>query len=294
MPETPTLAPKPRDYAACEAALARTWNEIARFHPADAAKAFVAAHWSRYAHVLASLPPLAEGSPVLEVGASIVASALKRVYGLDVSVAYHELEPEWEARFRAEGIAGTPVELLRDELPYAPGSFALILCDEVLEHFPLDPAFFVSRLIRLLRPGGQLILSTPNFATWEHRMALLRGRNPQDPMDARFVYYAHHREPVMAECEDLVRRCGGTVLERKWTDYAPPVPAARRAWDMLRYLRRMEFHRIAHAAWPSMRSYLFLRVGRGEEVTDPLPPPPLAASGEFLAPGAGRRRPLSP
>jgi SAM-dependent methyltransferase len=277
----PSAPPQPRGYAACEAALSRTFAEISHLHATPAARAFIASHWSRYAHILASLPALEPGAPVLEVGASITASVLKRL-GLDVHVAYHELETEWAARFAAEGIRGAPLELLRDELPYAPGGFALILFDEVMEHFPVDPAFFVARLIRLLRPGGQLLLSVPNFATWEHRMALLKGGNPQDPMDAKFIYYAHHREPVMEECEALARRCGGKVLEKRWTDYAPPVSGPRAAWNLLRYLRHLEFHKIAHALWPSMRSYLFLRIGRDEgAVTGPLPPPPLAGSREF-------------
>lgn len=277
----------PRDFASADAALRRTFAGISHLHATPAAQAFIAAHWNRYCHILGALPRLEPGAPVLEVGASIVASALK-AQGADVHVAFHELETEWAARFAAEGIKGTPVELLRDELPYAPGTFAVILFDEVMEHFPLAPDFFVARLIRLLRPGGQLILSVPNFATWEKRFALLRGRNPQDPMDARFVYYAHHREPVMAECEDLARRCGGIVKERYWTDYAAPASGGRTAWNLLRYLRHLEFHKIAHVLLPSMRSYLFLRIERDPAAPEgPLPPPPLAGSPEF-APRAGR------
>ena len=287
MPEIPVTserpaAAQPRDFASAEALLQRTFSGISHLHATPAARAFIAAHWNRYVRILSKLPPLEPGAPVLEVGASIVASALKTGLGADMHVAFHELETEWAARFAAEGIKGSPVELLRDELPYAPGTFAVILFDEVMEHFPLAPDFFVARLIRLLRPGGQLILSVPNFATWEKRFALLRGRNPQDHMDPRFVYYAHHREPVMAECEDLARRCGGIVREREWTDYGPQASAARTAWNLLRYLRHLEFHKIAHVLFPAMRSYLFLRIERdpaGREMT--LPPPPLAGSPEF-------------
>lgn len=287
MPEIRTVsalsaASMPRDFASAEALLQRTFNGISHLHATPAARAFIAAHWNRYVNILAKLPAFEPGAPVLEVGASIVASAMKTGLGADMHVAYHEMETEWADRFAAEGIKGSPVELLRDELPYASGTFAFILFDEVMEHFPLAPDFFVARLIRLLRPGGQLILSVPNFATWEKRLALLRGRNPQDQMDQRFVYYAHHREPVMAECEELAHRCGGIVKERLWTDYGPHASVARTAWNMLRYLRHLEFHKLAHALFPAMRSYLFLRIERdpaGRDMT--LPPPPLAGSPEF-------------
>jgi SAM-dependent methyltransferase len=275
-------APRARDFAACEALLRGTFAEIGHLHATPAARHFIAAHWNRYVHILRKLPELEAGAPVLEVGASIISSVLKRRLGADVHTAYHELEGEWADRFAAEGIQGTPLELLRDPLPYPAGRFALILFDEVLEHFPLAPDFFVRQLIRLLRPGGQLILSAPNFATWEHRAALWRGRNPQDAMDERFVYYAHHREPVMAECRDLAARCGGRVVESFWTDYGPPASKARTAWNLLRYLRHLEFHKIAHVLVPSMRSYLFLRIERDMRAPDgPLPPPPMADSREF-------------
>jgi SAM-dependent methyltransferase len=270
------------DFDACEAMLRATYVEIRHQHDTQAARDFIAAHWNRYVRILQKLPQFEKGAPVLEVGASIVSSVLKRRLGADVHTAFHELETEWARRFAEEGIKGTPVELLRDPLPYAPGTFALILFDEVMEHFPLSPDFFVAQLIRLLRPGGQLILSVPNFATWEHRMGLLRGRNPQDPMDARFVYYAHHREPVMAECLELAARCGGRVTEHSWTDYAAPVPKARAAWNLLRFLKHGEFHKIAHVLIPSMRSYLFLRIERDPDAGEiPIVPPPMVATREF-------------
>lgn len=287
--ETGPIAGANPDFKACEALLRGTYGEIRHLHDTQAARDFISAHWNRYVRILQKLPRFEKGAPVLEVGASIVSSVLKRRLGADVHTAYHELETEWAHRFAEEGIKGTPVELLRDLLPYAPGSFALILFDEVMEHFPLSPDFFVTQLIRLLRPGGQLILSVPNFATWEHRMALLRGRNPQDPMDARFVYYAHHREPVMAECLELAARCGGRVTEHFYTDYAAPVSPMRTGWNLLRYLRHLELHKIAHVLLPSMRSYLFLRIERDPDAKEmPSTEPPMSRSLEFAPIGKSR------
>ncbi|NJD33511.1 MAG: class I SAM-dependent methyltransferase [Betaproteobacteria bacterium] len=45
---------------------------------------------------------------------------------------------------------------------FAPGSFDLILCLDVLEHL-VDPWDTLTRLQALLRPGGQLIASLPNI-----------------------------------------------------------------------------------------------------------------------------------
>ncbi len=245
-----------------ESWLRETWESVAHRHPTEAAHAYVRAHWPRYRHVLSSLPPWASQAKVLEIGASIVASAL-RLAGAEVSVAYHELEPEWNARFREEGIQALAVELLRDALPWPKESFDLILCDQVLEHLPLDGAFLVRQMLWLLKPGGMLYLSTPNFAAWEKRKRLLLGGNPQDTLDPSRIYYAHHREPVMAELKALVAQNGGIVLDAHWVDFAPTDSGDSAARWVLPRLRA-EFAAFMHRLFPAMRDYLVIKAGRVE------------------------------
>lgn len=55
------------------------------------------------------------------------------------------------------------VTVLRDDITSSalePGSFDLILCSEVVEHIP-DSAAAIRGMYSLLRPGGALVLSTP-------------------------------------------------------------------------------------------------------------------------------------
>jgi SAM-dependent methyltransferase len=49
------------------------------------------------------------------------------------------------------------------QLPFASGSFDTVLCTEVLEHVPV-PALLFQEAVRVLRPGGHLVLTTPQ--TW--------------------------------------------------------------------------------------------------------------------------------
>jgi 2-polyprenyl-3-methyl-5-hydroxy-6-metoxy-1,4-benzoquinol methylase len=111
---------------------------------------------------------------VLDVGCSTgyLAERLqkrgKTVVGLDLD----ERSAELARRFCAEVHVGD-VETM--ELPFEPASFDAILCGDLIEHLR-DPLALLERLRPLLRPGGRLVLSTPNIANWAMRLSLLFGR----------------------------------------------------------------------------------------------------------------------
>lgn len=47
-------------------------------------------------------------------------------------------------------------------LPFEDGAFNVVICSEVLEHIP-DHEKAVSELVRILKPGGDLVVSVPRF-----------------------------------------------------------------------------------------------------------------------------------
>lgn len=50
-------------------------------------------------------------------------------------------------------------------LPFANESFPCVLCSQVIEHVPKDSPI-LDELCRTLRPGGRLVLGTPDYASW--------------------------------------------------------------------------------------------------------------------------------
>ena len=94
---------------------------------------------------------------VLELAAGSGAFA-QRLVELGFTVEACDLYPE---QFRA---AGVPVRFadLSERLPYDDGSFEYLSCLEGVEHLE-DQFAFVRECWRVLRPGGRLLLSTPNI-----------------------------------------------------------------------------------------------------------------------------------
>lgn len=64
-----------------------------------------------------------------------------------------------------------------EPLPYADGSFDLVWCSEVIEHLQ-DPAASLAEMRRVLKPGGTLLLTTPNSYAWFYRLLGAAGVPP--------------------------------------------------------------------------------------------------------------------
>ena len=62
-------------------------------------------------------------------------------------------------------------------LPVADGQADAVIMSELIEHL-VDPDQAVAEVRRVLRPGGDLLLSTPNLAAWYNRGLLAAGIQP--------------------------------------------------------------------------------------------------------------------
>lgn len=271
-----------RSYYQSEKILRTVYSTVKNEH-APRGHEYIQTHWKRYVHLIMRMPVINGQSRVLEIGASILSNVIKSIWNPSMVTVYHELEPEWKNRFDRAGIQSHAVELLRDPLPVPDNAFDLILLDEVLEHFPVDPQFFIYQCLMKLKPEGQMMLSVPNFATSQKRVHLLLGHNPQDQMNKKYIYYSHHREPVMSELLQMVRECGGLIDSYEWTDYDVEPGFVSAAYHILRCVKNRMVHRILHQLIPSCRDYLFLKVRRSGcfKYDTTLSTPPLSTSDEY-------------
>lgn len=65
----------------------------------------------------------------------------------------------------------------KSKFPFEKNFFDFIVAGEIIEHI-YDTDFFLEEIHRILKPGGKLIISTPNIASLGRRLFLFIGRNP--------------------------------------------------------------------------------------------------------------------
>jgi 2-polyprenyl-3-methyl-5-hydroxy-6-metoxy-1,4-benzoquinol methylase len=113
----------------------------------------------------------------------------------------------------------------RMELPLEPASFDVVLCGDVIEHLR-EPGAALARLRPFLRPGGTLVLSTPNVANWALRLSLLAGRwryTDRGLLDRTHIHFF-----TRATLVETVERAGYHVAR---VDFTVPVPGGRDGLD---------------------------------------------------------------
>jgi dolichol-phosphate mannosyltransferase len=116
-------------------------------------------YWQRerYRHVMAFV---ADEGPVLDVGCG----SSRIIGGLPPgSVATDVLlrKLRYARRFGRHLVQSSAFAL-----PFRDGAFPCVLCSQVIEHVPKESPI-LDELCRVLRPGGRLVLGTPDYANWQ-------------------------------------------------------------------------------------------------------------------------------
>jgi SAM-dependent methyltransferase len=153
-----------------------------------------------------------------------------------------------------------------DSLSYENNSFDWVMCCEVLEHLTADPLKALLELKRVLKPGGHLILTTPNAARIENLIAFLEGRNIYDVYSAYGPYGRHNREYTNHELHQLLKHCG-FVNEITFTanvhDDIPGIIPYSTLDFMSKFIERREY---------DLGQYLFTRWNNSVQIPSPKKP----------------------
>jgi ubiquinone/menaquinone biosynthesis C-methylase UbiE len=95
-----------------------------------------------------------------------------------------------------------------EALPFADGEFDLVLCSQVIEHV-LDPDAAAAELVRVLRPGGTLVVSTDNARNY-----VTRGLNAPRTLAVRALRLRGARGRIESPATPYTRASFRALLER--------------------------------------------------------------------------------
>jgi SAM-dependent methyltransferase len=152
----------------------------------DQGRDYLETHIDRLQHTLSITPPGAPDKRILEMGAYLqITPALKTklnygevrgcYFGPAGKIERKEVASETGEAFSCE------IDLFdaeKDVFPYPCEHFDTVLCCELIEHLPSDPMHMMSEINRILKPGGHLVLTTPNACSLRAVSAILQGYHP--------------------------------------------------------------------------------------------------------------------
>jgi len=163
---------------------------------------------------------------VLDVGcgtgaiAHAIRGSFRRYIGCD-GVRYDGFPTEPWATF-------VQADLDRPPYPIADASADLVLAIEVIEHLE-NPRAFVRELIRILKPGGRLVVTTPNQLSVLSKINLVVRNQFTAFQEGPGLYPTHITALVEEDLRRIAQECHLGDIEVRYTDRGR-IPFTGRHW----------------------------------------------------------------
>jgi SAM-dependent methyltransferase len=211
-------------------------HAVARISDAGMRGYYTEGHRQRLARTLSYVPLAERGMRAVEIGSyEIVVPCLRHV--LQYSEVYGTIHDptrpvgqmtmqlfEWNGEKQEFPVSNGDLEL--DPLAFPSQSMDLVVCGEVIEHMSRDPMYLLAEVNRVLKPGGLLVLTTPNVTSLWSLERLLKGHWPYlYPVYNRFGSTDRHNvEYSPRELRTLLEAAGFSVRLETHNDWTTPTP----------------------------------------------------------------------
>ena len=251
-------------------------------------KPYVDADFKRFVYTL-GLVPEQTGQRILELGANpyFTTTLLRKFRQADLHLAnfFDKSEPEGKQRVTICS-TGEVIEysykqfnIEAEVFPYDDNSFDVVLFCEIIEHLLSDPVHALTEVKRVLKPGGALVLTTPNVARLDNARKIIAGENVYDPYSGHGPYGRHNREYTQEDLFSLLSANGFTVRTIFTADVHPEIAGSsvslktltpllkNRPTDLGQYIFcRCDINRESKGTSPVRPAWLF-RSARENELT---------------------------
>ncbi len=206
------------------------FRQLADFARQDGKAEYFRLHRYRFATMLRAIDA-APGAHVLEVGVT-PGQFTRLLVGAGYQVSGIDLDPFTRRElWRGLGVHVPQANLEQGALPWSDASFDWIVFSEVIEHLVFSPLPLLREFRRVLKPGGRVLITTPNELYLKSRLRAL-GRillwqslhtreefESQMLLEGQARYTTHSRTYTMAELAWLVEQAGLRIVRRS---YAAP------------------------------------------------------------------------
>ncbi len=218
---------------------AKVENYLSRWvAPGSDAADYYRTHSDRLVRTVQRIPPGGKEDRILEMGCYLqITPGLRHLLGYGEVRGAYLGTPGEAIRGKAVANDGETFECFidlfgadADPFPYPNGYFSTVLCCELLEHLEQDPMHMMAEIHRVLKPGGILLLTTPNIVSLRAISQVLRGAHP-----ASFRRYTrtrpdgqtepgHSREYTPDEIRMLLTDAGFAVVSVETGPYGQSAP----------------------------------------------------------------------
>ena len=192
----------------------------------EESRGYLETHQTRLVKTLEMTPPGGPEDRILEMGAYLQITPALRTrlgYGEVRGCYYGKLGRTDHRKVTSRdgeefACAIDHFDAEKDCFPYPGEHFSTVLCCELIEHLFADPMHLMAEVNRILKPGGHLVLTTPNVSALRGISAILLGYHPGffhayiKPSDSGEVDARHNREYTPREIHKLLENSGFEVV----------------------------------------------------------------------------------
>ena len=178
-------------------------------------------HRKRYKTLLAFIDEEDKSSKLLDIGcAPGHFTILLKLMGYNIEGV--DINPDRMGNlWQKYSISAHKIDVEQEPLPYLDNSIDVAFFAEMLEHLRINPIFTLREIYRILKPGGRMILSTPNITLYLRLLVLLGVSYQGDPVEEfsnleKLGHMGHIRLYDTKEILHLVKHVGFTVTSYKY------------------------------------------------------------------------------